>query len=264
MSNKTTSGIVLPKLTVVGAGPGDPELITLKAIKALQKAAVVLYDALIDPVLLEHCSFQTEKIYVGKRPGQSHSQDMINYLIVDKAFSVGHVVRLKGGDPFVFGRGQEEIEYARQYGIETSYIPGISSALAVPGHAGIPMTARGTSESFWVITGTKTDGSLSKDLCLALCSTATIVILMGMNKLDEIADLCHKMGKAELPAAILQNGTTADERTAIGVAHELPRLALEHKLRNPAVIVLGDVVRYGYHTHTADWQDLLKNGDLFS
>ncbi len=253
-----------PKLTVVGAGPGDPDLITLKAVKVLQQAQVVLYDALIDPVLLNHCSSETEKIYVGKRPGQSFSQESINDLIVEKAYAAGHVVRLKGGDPFVFGRGQEEIEYARQFGIETDYVPGISSALAVAGTAGIPMTARGVSESFWVITGTKTDGSLSRDLCLALCTTATVVVMMGMNKLEEIAELCGKMGKADLPAAILQNGTTAEQRTALGTAQELPRLALEHKLSNPAVIVLGEVVRYGYRSNAAEWQEFLRNGNLFS
>lgn len=260
MSKKTKPG---PKLTVVGAGPGDPELITLKAVRVLGEADVVLYDALIDPELLSHCRPDAEKIYVGKRPGESHSQDSINDLIVEKAWAAGHVVRLKGGDPFVFGRGQEEIEHARRFGIESAYVPGISSALAVPGHAGIPMTARGVSESFWVITGTKSDGSLSKDLCLALCSSATIVVLMGMNKLAEIADICRKMEKADLPAAILQNGTTADERLAIGTAKELPRLALEHKLANPAVIVLGEVVRYGTGAAT-EWPDFLRNGDLFS
>lgn len=260
MSKKTKP---VPKLTVVGAGPGDPELITLKAVRVLGEADVVLYDALIDPSLLGHCRPEAERIYVGKRPGESHSQDTINELIVEKAWAAGHVVRLKGGDPFVFGRGQEEIEYARRYGVETAYVPGISSALAVPGGAGIPMTARGVSESFWVITGTKTDGSLSKDLCLALCSSATVVVLMGMNKLAEIADICRRMEKADLPAAILQSGTTADERIAIGTARELPRLALEHKLANPAVIVLGEVVRYGAGT-AAEWPDFLRNGDLFS
>lgn len=258
MSRKTN-----PKLTVVGAGPGDPDLITLKAVKALQNANVVLYDALIDPVLLEHCPAEVEKIYVGKRPGESHSQDWINELIVEKAFAAGHVVRLKGGDPYVFGRGQEELAYARPFGIETNYVPGLSSALAVPGNAGIPMTARGVSESFWVITGTKTDGSLSRDLCLALCSTATIVVLMGMNKLQEIADLCVQMGRADVPAAILQSGTTAEQRTAIGTAQELPRLALEQKLSNPAVIVLGEVVRYGSGTPSTDWQEFLQSGQFF-
>lgn len=258
-----------PKLTLVGAGPGDPDLITVKAVKALQAADVVLYDALIDPVLLAYCRPEAEKIYVGKRPGgvppgESHSQDAINFLIVEKALAGLHVVRLKGGDPFVFGRGQEELDVARRYGIETAYVPGVSSALAGPGSVGIPLTARGTNESFWVVTGTKSDGSLAKDLCLALCSSATIVVLMGMNKLAEIADLCRKMGRAGLPAAIIQSATTTDERWAAGTAAELPRLALEHKLSNPAVIVLGEVVRFGTHTEGGTWSEVLREVDLHS
>ena len=134
-----------PRLTVVGAGPGDPDLMTLKAVKALQCADVVLYDALIDPVLLQHAPPDAERIYVGKRPGQSHSQDAINFLLVEKAFTCGHVVRLKGGDPFIFGRGQEEIDYARRHGLETEWVPGISSAVAGPGAVGIPLTARASA-----------------------------------------------------------------------------------------------------------------------
>jgi len=248
---------------LVGAGPGDPELITLKAVKALRLADVVLYDALIDPILLDHCRPEAEKIYVGKKPGQSHSQDTINFLMVEKALTGARVVRLKGGDPFVFGRGGEEIEFARKYGLEIEYIPGVSSAIAAPGSAGIPLTARGVSESFWVVTGTKSDGSLSKDLCLALCSTATVVVLMGMSKLQEIADLCRTMGRADLPAAIIQNGTTAEERSALGTAAELPQLALEHDLRNPAVIVLGEVVRLADPVALLGEQAAWR-GDLFS
>ncbi len=253
--------MIQTNITLVGAGPGDPELITLKAVKALRRADVVLYDALIDAALLDYCRPGAEKIYVGKKPGQSHSQDAINFLMVEKALAGLHVVRLKGGDPFVFGRGQEEIEFARKYGLEVEYVPGISSSIAAPGSAGIPLTVRGVSESFWVVTGTKSDGSLSKDLCLALCSTATIVVLMGMNKLQAIADLCRTLGKADLPAAIIQNGTTPDERVALGTAWELPRLALEHKLSNPAVIVLGEVVKCG---RLAEVESVLNGVDLHS
>ena len=142
-------------------------------------------------------------------------------------------------------------------------MPGISSSIAAPGSVGIPLTVRGVSESFWVVTGTKSDGSLSKDLCLALCSTATVVVLMGMHKLGEIADLCRTLGKATLPAAIVQNGTTADERVAIGTAWELPRLALEHKLSNPAVIVLGEVVKCGEQVKVAS-SNYLSRFDLQS
>ncbi len=235
-----------PRLTVVGAGPGDPDLITLKAIKALQNADVVLYDALVASELLAYCKPTCEQIYVGKRPGESHSQDAINFLIIEKAYMYGHVVRLKGGDPFVFGRGMEELAYAQQFGLETSYVPGISSAVAAAGYAGIPVTTRGVSESFWVITATKTDGSLSKDFALALQSSATIVVLMGMNKLAQLAHLCQISGKADLPVAIIQHGTCDNQKVGLGKAEDLQAIAVQHQLSNPAVIILGEVVKYGY------------------
>ena len=174
--NKT----IQPQLTLVGAGPGDEELITLKAIKALQKANVVLYDALVNENLLHYTS-ATEVIFVGKRLGcHAYTQDQINELIVVMARKHGHVVRLKGGDPFVFGRGIEEIDYAEQHGIATAIVPGISSALGVPAANGISLTQRHIAESFWVITGTTSNHELSKDVTLAAQSAATVVILMGM------------------------------------------------------------------------------------
>jgi len=244
-----------PRLTVVGAGPGDPELITLKAIKAISSAQAVLYDALVDKSLLEHCSETCEQIYVGKKPGESHSQAAINELIVEKAYALGHVVRLKGGDPFVFGRGQEEIEYAKSYGLLTGYIPGISSSYAAAGAADIPLTVRGVNESFWVMTGTKSDGSLSEDLKLGLQSTATLVILMGMNKLGEIAALCQQFGKGEISAAIIQNGTMSNQRIGISTASELENLAKKEDLHNPAIIVIGEVVR---HAKPEMWEKIIK------
>lgn len=247
-----------PRLTVVGAGPGDPELITLKAIKAIASAQAVLYDALVDKSLLEHCSETCEQIYVGKKPGESHSQVAINELIVEKAYALGHVVRLKGGDPFVFGRGQEEIEYARSFGLLTGYVPGISSSYAAAGAADIPLTVRGVNESFWVMTGTKSDGSLSEDLKLGLQSSATLVILMGMNKLGEIATLCQEFGKGEISAAIIQNGTMANQRIGISTAAELENLAKKEDLRNPAIIVIGEVVR---HAKPELWEKIVKKAN---
>lgn len=244
-----------PRLSVVGAGPGDPELITLKAIKAIVSAQAVLYDALIDISLLEHCSASCEKIFVGKKPGESHSQSTINELIVEKAYALGHVVRLKGGDPFVFGRGQEEIEYAKAFGLLTNYIPGISSSYAAAGSADIPLTVRGVNESFWVMTGTKTDGSLTEDLKLGLQSTATLVILMGMSKLGEIAHLCQTYGKGDISAAIIQNGTMANQRIGISTAADLENMAKKEELCNPAIIVIGEVVS---HAKPELWKKILK------
>ncbi|MEM8999679.1 MAG: uroporphyrinogen-III C-methyltransferase [Bacteroidota bacterium] len=232
------------KLTVVGAGPGDVELMTLKGIKALQTADVVLYDALVDTKLLEF-SYRAEHIFVGKRKGCYHyRQDQINELIVQRAKSNKHVVRLKGGDPFVFGRGAEEMEYASKYGLEVEVIPGISSSIAVPAMQNIPVTKRGSSESFWVITGTTKYHELSKDVSLAAQSSATVIILMGMGKLDKIMALFSKYGKSNTPVAIIQEGTTENEEIGIGTVASIEDKAREQQLTNPAIIIIGEVVNH--------------------
>jgi len=232
------------KLTVVGAGPGDPELITLKAIKALESADVILYDALINTDLLNYASQGTEIIFVGKRKGcYAYQQDQINELIVSRTKSHGHVVRLKGGDPFIFGRGAEEIDYVQQFGIETYVVPGISSAMAVPAYQGIPLTKRGTSESFWVITGTTKSHKLSNDVALAAKSTATVVILMGMGKLDEIVTVFSKENKQNTPVAIIQNGTTKNEKFGVGTIKTICQVVVDKELSSPAIIVIGEIVK---------------------
>lgn len=234
-----------PKLTVVGAGPGDPELITLKAINVLRSADVVLYDALINKELLNYTLPKAELIFVGKRKGcYTYQQEQINELIVSRAHSYGHVVRLKGGDPFIFGRGAEEMEYAAQFGVKTEVVPGISSSLAVPAYQNIPLTKRGSSESFWVITGTTKEHKLSNDVALAAQSTATVVILMGMGKLPEIVKLFQQEGKNELPVAIIQNGTTPQEKVGVGTVDNILNIVEEKQLSNPAIIVLGEVVNH--------------------
>ena len=232
-----------PKLTVVGAGPGDPDLITLKAIKAIKDAQVILYDALVNKELLNYASSKTELIFVGKRKGcYAYQQEQINELIVSRALQYGHVVRLKGGDPFIFGRGAEEIDYVKPFGLETFMVPGISSSLAVPAYQGIPLTKRGSSESFWVITGTTKAHTISKDVALAAKSTATVVILMGMGKLKEIVSIFSAEGKAKTPIAIIQNGTTKDEKFGVGTIESICDVVKEKQLANPAIIVIGEVV----------------------
>jgi uroporphyrin-III C-methyltransferase len=234
----------IPKVTLVGAGPGDPELITLKGILALNKADVVLYDALIDPVLLNHAPAKALRIFVGKRSGSKQNpQEETNQLCVYYAQKHGHVVRLKGGDPFVFGRGAEELDYIHQFGIKTEVIPGISSSVAVPASAGIPVTKRGVSESFWTITGTTSAGKLSKDLLLAARSSATVVLLMGTRKLPEIVQVYRELGLEEKPIAIVQNGTTKGERIVAGTISDIEWKAREGGIGSPAVIVVGEVVR---------------------
>tara|TARA_R110002020_G_scaffold360474_3_gene573222 strand:+ start:50348 stop:51181 length:834 start_codon:yes stop_codon:yes gene_type:complete len=232
------------QLTVVGAGPGDVELITLKAIKALQVADVVLYDALVDVALLEYAP-NAEHIFVGKRKGcYAYQQEQINDLIVSRAKTHGHVVRLKGGDPFVFGRGAEEMEYAASKGVKVAMVPGISSSVAVPASQNIPVTKRGAAESFWVITGTTKEHKLSTDVALAAKSNATIVILMGMGKLAEIVELFKLEGKADMPIAIIQNGTRDDEKLGIGTIDTIEQIVVERQLSNPAIIVVGEVVKH--------------------
>ncbi|GAB3786682.1 uroporphyrinogen-III C-methyltransferase [Spirosoma horti] len=230
------------KLTLVGAGPGDPDLITVKGIKALQQADVVMYDALVHPDLLDYCRPDTLKVYVGKRRGAySCMQEDINPLIVHYAQQYGHVVRLKGGDSFVFGRGFEEIEFARQHGIETQVVPGLSSSYAVPASANIPLTTRGVSESFWVVTGTTKAGQLSADLHLAAQSTATVVILMGMHKLADIMAVFAACGKAETPVAIIQHGTLPNQQQVVGRVQDIRDRVAEAGIDNPAIIVIGEV-----------------------
>lgn len=232
------------KLTVIGAGPGDPELITLKALRVLGEADVVLYDALVSRELLEFAPATAEKIFVGKRKGcAAYRQPQINELIVSRGLSHGHVVRLKGGDPFVFGRGAEEMEYAASKGMEVAVVPGISSSLAVPAGQHIPVTLRGAAESFWVITGTTKEHRLSADVALAARSSATVVILMGMSKLGEIAATFGQAGKNATPAAVIQEGSTANERIAVGTVDTIESLVREQGLSNPAVIVIGEAVR---------------------
>ncbi|MEL4307945.1 uroporphyrinogen-III C-methyltransferase [Joostella sp. CR20] len=233
-----------PKLTLIGAGPGDPDLLTVKGMKALQTANVVLYDALVNPVLLEYAP-KAEHIFVGKRKGcYAYQQEQINELMVSRAKSHGHVVRLKGGDPFVFGRGAEEMEYALSRGVETVFVPGISSALAVPAYQNIPLTKRGSSESFWVITGTTKAHKLSNDVVLASKSSATVVILMGMSKLSEITTLFKNEGKHKLPMAIIQSGTTPEEKIGIGTVDTIEKIVEEQELTNPAIIIIGEVVNH--------------------
>lgn len=234
-----------PKLTLVGAGPGDPELITVKGLKAIQQARVILYDALSNNELLEHAPCNCLRRFVGKRAGMHvYSQDEINRMIVKYALSYGSVVRLKGGDSFVFGRGQEELAFAQQFNIDTEVIPGITSAISVPGINRIPVTARNVSEGFWVLTGTTQSGSLSRDLAYAVQADTTVVVLMGMGKLEEISAAYVTKGKGNVPAAIIQNGTMPDQKIGVGNVADLKEIAQRNNLRNPAIIVVGEVVRF--------------------
>ena len=230
-------------VTIVGAGPGDPELITLKGLKALQHADVILYDALASPLLLEHARPSCKRVYVGKRKGKKEfSQEEINQLIVFYAARYPHVVRLKGGDPNVFGRGHEEMEYAVKRGVTVQVIPGISSAIGAPAAAGIPLTKRGVNESFWVVTGTLSSGEISKDMQLAAKSSATVIVLMGMSHLREIALIFQQARSAGEPIAVIQHATLPEQKIVTGTVLDIMKLVKENEVSSPAVIVIGKVV----------------------
>jgi uroporphyrin-III C-methyltransferase len=235
--------IIEPRITLVGAGPGDVDLITLKGIKAIKTADVVLYDALVNDELLEYAPSHAVKVYVGKRSGDhSYSQDAVNKLMIDYALNYGHVVRLKGGDPFVFGRGYEELDFAASYSIPAEVIPGISSSIGVPGLQHIPVTHRGLSESFWVVTGTTASGNVSNDLYEAARTKATVIVLMGIHRLGEIAEIFKKEGRNKLPVAVIQSGSTKNEKIAIGIVDTIVEVVEEQKITSPALIVFGEVV----------------------
>jgi uroporphyrin-III C-methyltransferase len=234
---------VSPKVALVGAGPGDPELITVKGLKAIQEADVILYDALVSPALLAYASAGCKTVYVGKRKGKKEfPQEEINQLMVFYAVRFGYVVRLKGGDPNVFGRGHEELEYIRRREIPVAVISGISSALSAPSMAGIPLTKRGINESFWVITGTVSTGEMSKDIILAAQSTATVIILMGMAHLKKIMELFQRLRSPNEPIALIQDATTPRQKIAIGTVSDIGHCAAEMGLSSPAVMVIGKVV----------------------
>lgn len=233
----------MSKLYLVGAGPGDPELITLKALNALKSADVVLYDALANEELLTYCQDSCELVYVGKKPGiHQYQQIFINDLIVEYAKDHQRIVRLKGGDPFVFGRGYEELEHARKHGMEVEVIPGLSSATAVPAMNGIPLTSRGVNESFWVVTGTTIDQRLSRDVELASRSSATVIILMGMKRLGAIVSMFKEERGGDEPIAIIQNGTKKNQKEVYGHLNDILEKVNQANIHSPAIIMIGEVV----------------------
>ena len=231
------------RVVLMGAGPGEPELLTVKGDRILREADVVLYDALINTEILDRCRPACKLVYVGKRKGNaSLPQDEINRLILWHAQHHRMVVRLKGGDPFVFGRGHEEASFLSRFGITAEIVPGITSALAAPALAGISVTQRGVTESFWVVTGTLSDGGLSNDIIHAAQSSATIVILMGLAKLPEIAALIARHRSPLEPMAIIQHASARTQCEVYSNANNITADAEAHQISAPAVIIVGSVV----------------------
>ncbi|WP_374148531.1 uroporphyrinogen-III C-methyltransferase [Priestia megaterium] len=234
------------KVYIVGAGPGDPDLLTIKAAKCLEKADVILYDRLVNPVLLQYAKEGAELVYCGKKPGDHCvSQDDIHDLLVFYARKGNTVVRLKGGDPFIFGRGGEEAEVLVQNGISFEVVPGITAGIAAPAYAGIPVTHRELSRSFAVVTGHCLSGKPESIRWEHLAKGVdTLAIYMGVKNLPYICRQLLDAGKsADTPVALIEQGTSIYQRTVTGTLGTIVDTAAEHQVSNPAMIVIGEVVK---------------------
>ncbi len=227
---------------LVGAGPGDPRLITLRGAEVLRLADVVVHDRLASPALLQLAPARAERIDAGKEPGKAPlSQERINRLLVERARRGKAVVRLKGGDPFVFGRGGEEALACARAGVPFEVVPGVTSAVAAPAFAGIPMTHRGAASSFAVVTASTAAGR-DVDLRRVATATDTLVVLMAAAKLREICrDLIAAGRSATEPAAVVEWATTSGQRSIAATLEELPALAADARIGPPATLVVGAV-----------------------
>lgn len=233
------------RIILVGAGPGDPDLLTLKGLKAIQTADVILYDALVNKKLLEY-NLLADKVFVGKRKGHhSFSQSEINTLAVRFAHEGNKVVRLKGGDVGIFARSAEELEYAQMMGVDTEMIPGISSYSGIAAAHQIPLTKRCAYESLWITTGHTCDGNVSQDINLAAQSSATVVVFMGMSHLDEIIKTFQTHKPDDYPVAIVQHGTLPNERHIVSNLKNVVADVKEAGLGSPALIIVGNAVKEG-------------------
>ncbi len=233
------------KVYIIGAGPGDPELITVKAAKILGRADVVLYDRLVPHGLVERYTGRTELIYVGKEPGQiGLSQDEINKMLAEHAKAGRIVVRLKGGDPFIFGRGEEECAYLLSSGIRCEIVPGLTSATAAPACAGIPVTSRWAASSFAVVTGREASEKPVKRVKLTdIASTVDVlVVLMGVSKLEEVVGEVLKSKDPKTPAAIIVDGCTQRQRVVTSSLDGIVEAARKEHIAPPAVLIVGSTI----------------------
>lgn len=237
----------MSKVHIVGAGPGDPDLITVKALKCIQQADVILYDRLVNRKLLEEAKPGVELVFCGKHPKfHIKTQDMINRLLVEHAKKGKRVTRLKGGDPFVFGRGAEEAEALAKEGLSYEIVPGITSGIAAPAYADIPVTHRELGSSFAVVTGHSCAGNSRNINWSSLSENIdTLIIYMGISNLPSICEQLLMNDKlSETPVAIIEQGTTEDQRVVTATLETIVGAAKRAEIKNPAMIVVGEVVRF--------------------
>lgn len=251
MSSSDTSQEV--HVFLVGAGPGDPDLLTIKALRLIQQADVIVYDRLVSQPVLDLIPHGTKKIYVGKSTGRHHmDQNEINQLLVNLANKKHLVVRLKGGDPFIFGRGSEEAMYLIQHGVSFEYVPGITAASACSGYAGIPLTHRGIASSVRLITGhCRADQPLKLDWKSLADPDTTLVFYMGLASLSQLRQQLMSAGlPANTPAAAIENGTSSKQRRCLSTLNDLPDNIEAMNIQAPALIIIGKVVNFA---QKLDW-----------
>ena len=233
------------RVYLVGAGPGDPELLTLRAVRLLQQTEVIVYDHLVSAAVLDFVSPTAERIYAGKRRNEhTLRQEQINALLVKLGSEGKHVVRLKGGDPFIFGRGGEELQALAAHGIAFEVVPGVTAASGVSSYAGIPLTHRDYAQSCLFVTGHLKDGTADLDWPSLVRVNQTVVIYMGLSGLSEI---CHQMMRhgapSSLPIAVVQDGSIATQRVVTGTLADMPERVARAGLKSPCLTIIGHVVK---------------------
>lgn len=243
--SSSTSPEPTGKVYLVGAGPGDPELLTLRAARLIGEADALVFDHLVAPAIVDMARPDAERIYAGKERG-NHTlpQEELNLLLVKLARSHKRVVRLKGGDPYIFGRGGEEVETLKEHGISFEVVPGVTAAAGVASYAGIPLTHRNYAQACMFVTGHLKDGSMNLDWEALARRRQTVVIYMGLHGLPELCEklVAHGLPR-DWPAAIVQQGTTPNQRVVTGTLATLPGLAVAAGLKPPTLIIVGEVVK---------------------
>ncbi|MEE9474436.1 MAG: uroporphyrinogen-III C-methyltransferase [Candidatus Hydrothermarchaeaceae archaeon] len=235
------------KVYLVGAGPGDPGLITVKGLNLIKEADVIIYDRLASKDLLKHAPKDARLVYVGKRTGaHKFTQPEINEILVKEAADDKIVVRLKGGDPFVFGRGGEELSVLKEHGIAFEVVPGVTSAISVPALANIPVTDRRYSSSLTIVTGQEDPYKDGKKLDYGKLNADTVIVLMGVKNLPKIASQMLETRKEDTPVAIIESGASDKQRMVTGTLANIVETAEKEKIKPPAIIVIGEVVKLKY------------------